>query len=76
MLYTKTVKDTTLELLKSLMKDETALMPLKGLVYFADIDKTAPVKMADGKPLKWNMIEKRLLAMEKNTGKVFEAYPY
>lgn len=52
------------------------LMPLKGLVYFADIDKTAPVKMADGKPLKWNMIEKRLLAMEKNTDKVFEAYPY
>ena len=51
------------------------LMPLKGLVYFADIDKTAPVKMADGKPLKWNKIEKRLLAMEKNTDKVFESYP-
>ena len=76
MLYAKTVKGTTLELLKSLMKDETALMPLKGLVYFADIDKTAPVKMADGKPLKWNMIEKRLLAMEKYIDKVFEAYPY
>ena len=103
MLYTQTVKDTSLELLISLMKDDNIdngirlasledicamklnaiagngtrikdfidvaflsakfslqqmldfyeqkyhanpLMPLKGLVYFADIDKTAPVKMA------------------------------
>ena len=47
------------------------LMPLKGIVYFADINKNAPVKMAKGKPLKWKMIEKRLLAMEKYPQKVF-----
>ena len=47
------------------------LMPLKGIVYFADINKNAPVKMANGKPLDWKSIEKRLLAMEKFTQKVF-----
>lgn len=47
------------------------LMPLKGIVYFADINKNAPVKMANGKPLNWKMIEKRLLAMEKYPQKVF-----
>lgn len=47
------------------------LMPLKGIVYFADINKNAPVKMADGKPLDWKSIEKRLLAMEKFPQKVF-----
>lgn len=51
------------------------LMPLKGLVYFADIEKTAPVKMSNSKPLRWNIIEKRLLAMEKSMNKVFESYP-
>ena len=47
------------------------LMPLKGIVYFADINKNAPVKMADGKPLDWKSIEKRLLAMEKFPQKIF-----
>ena len=47
------------------------LMPLKGIVYFADINKNAPVKMANGKSLNWKMIEKRLLAMEKYPQKVF-----
>ena len=47
------------------------LMPLKGIVYFADINKAAPVKMASGKPLDWKSIEKRLLAMEKFPQKVF-----
>lgn len=47
------------------------LMPLKGLVYFADINKATPVKMADGKPLDWKKIEKRLLAMEKSPDKLF-----
>ncbi len=47
------------------------LMPLKGIVYFADINKNAPVKMADGKPLDWKSIEKRLLSMEKFPQKVF-----
>ncbi len=47
------------------------LMPLKGIVYFADINKNAPVKMANGKPLDWKSIEKRLLAMEKFPQKIF-----
>ncbi len=47
------------------------LMPLKGIVYFADINKNAPVKMANGKPLDWKSIEKRLLAMEKFPQQVF-----
>ncbi len=47
------------------------LMPLKGIVYFADINKNAPVKMADGKPLDWKSIEKRLLAMEKFPQRIF-----
>lgn len=47
------------------------LMPLKGIVYFADINKNAPVKMANGKPLDWKSIEKRLLAMEKFPQRVF-----
>jgi len=47
------------------------LMPLKGIVYFDDINKNAPVKMANGKPLDWKSIEKRLLSMEKFPQKVF-----
>lgn len=47
------------------------LMPLKGIVYFTDINKNAPVKMANGKPLDWKSIEKRLLAMEKFPQNVF-----
>ena len=49
------------------------LMPLKGIVFFDDINKAAPVKMADGKPLDWKKIEKRLLAMEKSLNKIFES---
>lgn len=49
------------------------LMPLKGIVFFDDINKAAPVKMTDGKALDWKKIEKRLLAMEKSPNKVFES---
>ena len=49
------------------------LMPLKGIVFFDDINKVAPVKMANGKPLDWKKIEKRLIAMEKSPSKVFDA---
>jgi predicted nucleotidyltransferase component of viral defense system len=49
------------------------LMPLKGIVFFDDVNKAAPVKMTDGKPLDWKKIEKRLLAMEKYPNKVFES---
>ena len=49
------------------------LMPLKGIVYFDDINKDAPVKMRDGKPLDWKKVEKRLLAMEKFPQKVFKS---
>lgn len=47
------------------------LMPLKGIVFFDDINRAAPVKMTDGKALDWKKIEKRLLAMEKSPNKVF-----
>jgi predicted nucleotidyltransferase component of viral defense system len=47
------------------------LMPLKGIVFFDDIDRAAPIKMTDGKALDWKKIEKRLLAMEKSPNKVF-----
>lgn len=47
------------------------LMPLKGIVFFDDINRAAPIKMTDGKALDWKKIEKRLLAMEKSPNKVF-----
>jgi predicted nucleotidyltransferase component of viral defense system len=49
------------------------LMPLKGIIFFDDINKTAPVKMTGEKALDWKKIEKRLLAMEKFPNKVFES---
>ena len=49
------------------------LMPLKGIVFFDDINKNVPIKMSNGKPLDWKRIEKRLIAMEKSPNKVFEA---
>lgn len=48
------------------------LMPLKGLIFFDDINKDEPVHMADGKPLQWKRIEKRLLSMDKYPQRVFE----
>jgi predicted nucleotidyltransferase component of viral defense system len=51
------------------------LMPLKGIVFFDDINMEAPVKMTDGKTLNWKKIEKRLLDMEKYPNKVFTATP-
>ena len=51
------------------------LMPLKGIVFFDDINKEAPVKMTNGKPLDWKKIEKRLLAMEKYPNMVFDSLP-
>lgn len=49
------------------------LMPLKGLIFFDDINKDEPVHMADGKPLQWKCIEKRLLSMDKFPKRIFEA---
>ena len=49
------------------------LMPLKGLIFFDDINKEEPVHMADGKPLQWKRIEKRLLSMDKYPKRIFEA---
>lgn len=48
------------------------LMPFKGLIFFDDINKDEPVHMADGKPLQWKRIEKRLLSMDKYPQRVFE----
>ena len=49
------------------------LMPLKGLIFFDDINRNEPVRMADGKPLQWKRIEKRLLMMDRYPERVFEA---
>ena len=49
------------------------LMPLKGLIFFDDINKEEPVHMADGKTLQWKRIEKRLLSMNKYPKRFFEA---
>ena len=48
------------------------LMPLKGLIFFDDINREEPVHMADGKPLQWKRIEKRLLSMDLYPERVFE----
>jgi hypothetical protein len=49
------------------------LMPLKGLIFFDDINKDEPVHMADKKPLQWKRIEKRLLMMDRYPERVFES---
>ena len=49
------------------------LMPLKGLIFFDDINRNEPVHMADGKPLQWKRIEKRLLMMDRYPERIFEA---
>ncbi len=43
------------------------------LIFFDDINKDEPVQMADGKPLQWKRIEKRLLSMDKYPKRIFEA---
>lgn len=43
------------------------------LIFFDDINKDEPVHMADGKPLQWKRIEKRLLSMNKYPKRIFEA---
>lgn len=48
------------------------LMPMKALIFFDDINMNEPVRMADGKPLQWKRIEKRLLLMDKYPERVFE----
>ena len=48
------------------------LMPLKGLIFFDDINKNEPMRMADGNPLQWKRIEKRLLMMDRYPERVYE----
>lgn len=45
-------------------------MIFKALTYFKDIDFTEPINLMVGK-LKWQIIEKRLLAMVNNPSKIF-----
>ena len=49
------------------------LMPLKGLIFFDDINRNEPVRMANEKPLQWKRIEKRLLMMDRYPERIFEA---
>ena len=49
-----------------------AMMPLKALVYFNDINFDEPVRLIDGKKVHWKTYEKRLLQMEKYPNKLFD----
>jgi len=42
------------------------------LIFFDDINKDEPVHMADGKPLQWKRIEKRLHSMDRFPERIFE----
>lgn len=49
-----------------------ALIPLKAVIFFDDINRNEPVRMANGKPLQWKRIEKRLLMMDRYPERLFE----
>jgi hypothetical protein len=48
------------------------IMPLKGLLYYDDINFNEPIKMTGNNSFKWKEIEKRLKLMHKNPDKIFE----
>lgn len=49
-----------------------ALMPLKAIIYFSDINFDEPVKLTTCKKVNWKIYEKRLLQMEKYPNKIFD----
>jgi hypothetical protein len=48
------------------------LMPLKGLLYYDDINFNEPIKMTGKDSFNWKVIEKRLKQMHKFPDKIFE----
>jgi len=48
------------------------IMPLKGLLYYEDINFNEPIKMAENNSCNWKAIENRLKLMHKFPDKIFE----
>lgn len=86
MLYTETVKGTTLELLKKLEAESimsefslaggtsNIIIPFKAITYFDDIDFDEDIVVLNGK-YDWNLIESRLIDMAKGQDKIFDSFP-
>lgn len=51
------------------------IRPLKGLLYFEDINFDEPIQTLQGK-YKWQSIKNRLEQMQKNREKIFEKLPF
>ena len=47
------------------------LMPLKGIIFFDEINRAEPVHLTNGKRLVWSKYQKRLLQMEQYPDKIF-----
>lgn len=48
-----------------------ALIPLKAIIFFDDVNTHEPVRMTNGKKLQWRTIQKRLLDMDKYPNRLF-----
>lgn len=48
------------------------IMPLKGLLYYEDINFNEPIIMTENNSFKWKNIEKRLKLVHKFPDKIFE----
>ena len=48
------------------------IMPLKGLLFYDDINFNEPIKMIGNNSFNWKAIEKRLKLMQKFPDKIFE----
>lgn len=55
--------------------NSNVIMPLKAVVYFADIDFGEDVVMLAGS-YAWKHIERRLMDMTREQDKVFENFPF
>ena len=50
-----------------------ALIPLKAIVFFDDVNTNEPVRMSNGKKLQWRAIQKRRINMVKYPIRLFSA---
>ena len=48
-----------------------ALIPLKAIIFFDDVNTHEPVRMTNGKKLQWRTIQKRLIDMAKYPDRLF-----
>lgn len=73
-LSTKMTLDEMLHLYAKKYPNANPVRPLKGLLYFEDINFEEPIFILKGK-YSWKNIQKRLKQMQKNRDKVFEKSP-